>query len=98
MSDSGEMVLTAILALAAGFCFGALYFTLLWRAVGRLLGGAAGWRFAFALVLRLGLVLAALAALVWSGGGLPVILAATLGVALSRLLATRFARAGIAKE
>ena len=85
-------VLPVFLALLAGLAFGGVYFALLWQAAKTLTGEGPGWRFVLELGLRLGLVLAGLWLLIWTGGGAARILAAGLGFALARLVAARLAR------
>ncbi|MDQ2088943.1 N-ATPase subunit AtpR [Marimonas arenosa] len=89
MSEGLEHAVSLVPALAAGFGAGTLYFALLWSSVRHLSGGGSGWRFVLALILRLTVVIGTLAGLVWMGTGLSGILAAMLGVALARLLASR---------
>jgi len=98
MSDAVGHTVSLGPAFALGFGAGALYFALLWRSVRYFTGGGPGWRFVLALVLRLALVLGTLAGLVWTGAGLSQILAAMLGFALARVLASRLARVGLAEE
>lgn len=92
------LLLAPALAFLAGLCAGTLYFALLWRAVRRLTGGGAGWRFGVDSGLRLGLVLGGLGLLLWTGATLPTILAAGLGVALARILATRIAEKPLTED
>lgn len=98
MSEGLGHALSLVPALAAGFAAGTLYFALLWRSVRHFTAGGSGGRFVLALILRLTTVIGTLVGLVWMGTGLSGILAAMLGVALARLLASRLARAGIAGE
>ncbi len=98
MSEGLGHAASVIPAFAAGFGVGTLYFALLWRSVRHLTGNGAGWRFVLGLVLRLALIIGALAGLVLTSVGPSGILAAMLGVALARLLATRFVRARIGEE
>lgn len=86
------------LAFLGGIGFGTLYFALLRRAAQHLTSGGSGWLFAAHLVLRLGVVFAGLALLLWAGAGALAILAAGLGFAMARLLATQPARIPRRKE
>lgn len=77
------------LAFAGGFAAGLAYFALLWRAVRRLTGGGGWGAFALSAALRGGVLIAALAALAWSGAGAAALALAGLGFIAARLAATR---------
>jgi F1F0 ATPase subunit 2 len=80
------------IAFLAGLGLGALYFAALWASVRRLAGGAPTWAFALSALLRLGLVLGAVAGAQAMGIAPVQLVCAFLGFLTARLAATRFAR------
>lgn len=77
------------IAALAGAGVGALYFTLLWLSVERLTRNGGGLGFAALAVLRLVLVIVALAVFVAAARTLPELGAAFAGFLMARLAATR---------
>ena len=87
-----QTLVVSAIAFLGGVAVGTMYFALLWREANHLTAGGSGLRFVAQFVLRLGLVMAGLGLLFWTGTGAVALLAAGLGFALARFVATR--RAG----
>lgn len=84
--------LQLFVAFFGGFCLGAVYFAILWASVRRHVSGAPVWTLAVSALLRLALVLGAIAGALALGLAPPHLAVAVLGFFAARLTATRLAR------
>lgn len=79
-------------AFLAGLCLGTVYFAVLWASVRRLVAGAPVWSHMALVLLRLALVLGAIAGALALGFPVSHLAVAVLGFLAARLAATRLVR------